>query len=101
MTKLITVERAQKEINRLKRYIELVNSYETSTTEKWIIKEYAYTNSFRQVVKHAREKGYTYNGNEINKEFVSSVINSKPSDELHRILRTGYKFRIKQNKRKY
>ena len=42
-SKLITVERAEKEINRLQKYIELVENYEADTLEKWIVKEYAYT----------------------------------------------------------
>ncbi|WEZ71216.1 hypothetical protein [Bacillus altitudinis] len=40
-TKLITVTRAQAEINRLQQYISLVEEYQADTLEKWIIKEYA------------------------------------------------------------
>ena len=53
-SKLITVERAEKEINRLQKYIELVENYEANTLEKWIVKEYAYTNSVVEVVKRIK-----------------------------------------------
>jgi hypothetical protein len=55
-TKLITVSRAQAEIKRLQQYISLVEEYQADTLEKWIIKEYAYTNSITEVVKRATAK---------------------------------------------
>ncbi|WP_353853970.1 hypothetical protein [Bacillus sp. Bos-x628] len=62
MPKLITVQRAYDEIKRLQHYIELAETYEADNLEKWIIKEYAYTNSITEVVKRANSKGFTYNG---------------------------------------
>ena len=56
--KLIIVERAEKEINRLQKYIELVENYGADTLEKWIIKEYAYTNSIVEVVKRISERNH-------------------------------------------
>ena|SRR5699024_6629920 len=101
MAKLITVSKAQEEIKRLQHYVELVEQYEADTLEKWIIKEYAYTNSMVEVVRRANAKGYTNNGNEVDKAYVVSVINGKTNGELHKILRTGYKLKIRPNKRKY
>jgi hypothetical protein len=66
--KLITVERAEKEINRLQKYIELVENYEADTLEKWIIKEYAYTNSIVEVVKRISDRGFTINERPVDKK---------------------------------
>lgn len=56
-TKLITVPRAQDEIKRLQHYITLVEEYKVDSLEKWIIKEYAYTNRITKVVKRANDAG--------------------------------------------
>jgi len=55
--KLITVPRAQAEIRRLQQYLTKVEEYQADTLEKWIIREYAYTNSITEVVKRANAKG--------------------------------------------
>ena len=65
--KLITPQRAKEEVKRLQEYIELVESYEADTLEKWIVKEYAFTNSMVEVVKRANDRGFTNNGSLIDK----------------------------------
>jgi archaellum component FlaC len=55
MVKLITVKKAQEEIERLQEYIDLVDSYEVNTLDTWIIKEYALTNSIKEV-KNIKER---------------------------------------------
>lgn len=97
--KLITVQKAKMEIKKLQEFIVLVESYEADTLEKWIIKEYGYTNSLLEVVKRANANGFTNNGDPVDKQFVTSVISGKPKDELHRLLRLGYRQRIKPSKR--
>ena len=97
--KLITVERAEKEINRLQKYIELVENYEADTLEKWIIKEYAYTNSIVEVVKRISDRGFTINERRVDKKYVTSILDGKIMDELHRLLRLGYRQRIKPFKK--
>jgi hypothetical protein len=89
-TKLITIPRAEAEIRRLQQYITLVEEYQANTLEKWIIKEYAYTNSIIEVVKRANAKGMT-----LDQAYAKSVIKGKASDELHR---TGYLARLKPKK---
>lgn len=91
--KLITVPRAQAEINRLRAYITLVEEYQADTLEKWIIKEYAYTNSITEVVKRANAKGIN-----LDLVYAKSVLKGKGSDELHRMLRSGYLVRLKHKK---
>jgi hypothetical protein len=77
----------------------LVENYEANTLERFIIKEYAYTNSIIEITRRLNRRGYLLNGKTIEKEYVRDVINSKPSDELHRILRSGY-LQISRHNRK-
>ncbi|MDM5326821.1 hypothetical protein [Neobacillus sp. CF12] len=91
--KLITVPRAQAEIGKLQKYITLVEDYQADTLEKWIIKEYAYTNSITEVVKRANAQGMA-----LDQAYAKSVLKGKPSDELHRMLRSGYLARLKPKK---
>jgi hypothetical protein len=91
--KLITVSRAQAELRRLQQYITMAEEYQADTLEKWIIKEYAYTNSITEVVKIANAKGIT-----LDQVYAKSVLKGKASDELHRILRSGYLARLKPKK---
>jgi hypothetical protein len=51
MTRLITVEKAKEEIKRLRHFIVLVDSYNTDTLDKLIIKNYAILNSIKDVTK--------------------------------------------------
>jgi hypothetical protein len=80
--------------------VDLVLSYEADTIEKMIIKEYANSNSMTKVVKKLEDAGMLNDGTKIDKEYVSFVINSKPKDQLHRILRSGYKQRVKHSIKK-
>jgi phage tail protein X len=95
-TKLITVPRAQSEIKRLQQYITLVEGYQADTLEKWIIKEYAYTNSITEVVKRANSKGIS-----LDQAYAKSVLKGKASDELHKMLRSGYLARLKPKKERF
>lgn len=99
MVKLITVQRAKNEVKRLQEYIHLVETYEADTLEKWIIKEYAYTNSLIKVVNRASELGYNKNGDSIDRAYVTSVIRGKASDNLHKLIKSGYMKRIRKSKK--
>jgi hypothetical protein len=100
MAKLITVKKAKEEIVRLQEYINLVDSYEVSTLDTWIIKEYALTNSIKEVVKQGIAIGMIQpNGEPLDKAFVVSVINGKATDKLHRLVRSGYRLRIKPSQK--
>ncbi|MFP3886782.1 hypothetical protein U8V97_15145 [Priestia filamentosa] len=99
--KLITLDKAKKEVERMQRYIEMVENYEADTLEKWIIKKYALTNSIKNILEEAAIEGITYNNLPLDRNYISSVINGKPTDELHRILRLGYRQKIKPNKKNH
>jgi hypothetical protein len=98
MAQLITVKRAKKEIERLQNYLELVDNYAADTIEKMIIKEYAFTNSGSEVASNFEQQGITMNGKPIKKEDVLAVIKGNPSDELHKILKSGYLKRTKHSR---
>lgn len=94
--KLITVQKAQNEIIGLKKYITLAENYKTDTVDKWIIKQYAFTNCFKKIMEKAEAEKISINGQPINRDLIVSVINKKPLDELHKIVRTGYREKIRR-----
>jgi hypothetical protein len=98
---IITVPSAEKEIKRLQHFLEVVESYEADTLEKWIIKEYAFTGSIRDVLLSANARGLTRDGIELDKGFVSGVIAGYPKDELHRTVKANYRLRTKRHSKKY
>jgi hypothetical protein len=61
--------------------------------------QYAITNSIIKVVANAKNSGVTNDGSQIDRPFVTSVINGKANDKLHKILRSGYINKIKPSKR--
>lgn len=92
MTKLITYKKAKEEIKRLQRYCDLVESYQTDTLEKIIIKEYCLTNSMTKVIEKLNYLGVT-------RESVVSIINGKPQNELHKIVKSGYLYKTRPSRR--
>lgn len=99
--KLIKLDKAKAEVERLQRYIDLVEDYETDTLNKWIIKQYALSNSIKKILEEANETGVTNDdGVPLDRKYITGVINGTVMDELHRILRLGYRRKIKPNKRK-
>lgn len=87
------------EIERLQHYVALAESYDSTTLENWIIKEYAFTNSIGEIVKQAYDKELTNNEIAVDREFVTSVITAKATDELHRLLKAGYRLKVRPNKK--
>lgn len=98
--KILTVNKAREEIKRLQHFIKLVESYEANNIEKWIIREYAYTSSMREVVARTAKIWVKNNGVELDHKFVKNVIVSRPKNELHRLMRANYRLKIKANRRK-
>ncbi|MEH7181096.1 hypothetical protein [Neobacillus vireti] len=93
--KILTVPSAKEEIRRLQHFIDLVDNYEADSLEKWIIKEYAYTSSIKEVVNRGNQKGFTNNEREFDHSFVRDIIAAHPKDELHKLVRRNYLLRIK------
>lgn len=98
VNRLITYEKAQSEVKRLKEYIQLVDSFEVNNLDDWIIYNYALTNSIQKIVDKAAEEDVMNNGQPLENKYVSSVINGGTQSELHRILRLGYRQRIRKSR---
>jgi hypothetical protein len=90
MTIIITVEKAKAEIARLQQYIELVETYETNTLDKLIIKEYALTNSIDKTVKAVNAAGYAIDHKEVERDYVVSLLKKRGKDDLHKLVRSAY-----------
>ncbi len=95
------IEKAKEEIRKLQEFVELAESYRPDTPERHIIREYAFHNSMPLVIKNLNKKGILKDGAEIIKKDVIYVLNSKPKDELHRIIQSWYKRKISSNKKQY
>ncbi|WP_312096205.1 hypothetical protein [Niallia sp.] len=93
--KILTVPSAKEEIRRLQHFIQVVESFEADTLERWIIKEYAFTSSIREVVLRGNKKGLKHNGADLDCDYVRSVIVANPKDELHKLIKGNYKIRLK------
>jgi hypothetical protein len=80
VNKFMTLDRAKKEIEQLQYYANLVETYEPTSLEQEIIKEYAKTSSITEVSKRLN----------VSHEKIVDVITSLGKDELHKIVRSGY-----------
>lgn len=96
--KILTVPAAKEEIRRLQNFVNIVEDYEANSVERWIIKEYAFTSSIKEVVSRANQKGIFNKGLELNHEFVRDVIAAHPKDELHKLVRRNYLLRTKHHR---
>lgn len=92
---LITYKKAQEEILKLQKYVTLIDKYEVDSLNKFIIKSYAITNSSSGVIKQFNASKYKKEYQTISREYIFEVIKSSPVDDLHRIIRKGYKKKYK------
>ncbi|SDI19936.1 hypothetical protein SAMN04487975_1133 [Planococcus glaciei] len=100
MKYISTVEKAIKEINFLQEFVLLAKDYQDITLEQRIIKLYAYEGSINEVTKIINTE-LSKNGEQIiDSVFVSNVIQSKPMDSLHKILRMNYMNKTKHIRKK-
>lgn len=53
----------------------------------------------KEIIRRADEKGLRVNDKPIDKEYIILVINGKATDELHKIMKSGYRRKIAPNKR--
>lgn len=90
MKLLPTVSKAKKEIEFLQEYVFLAESYQAGNLQEQIIKLYAYTGSIKQVTEQLNAERVQEILLPIDSKFVSDVINSKPMDPLHKLIRTNY-----------
>jgi hypothetical protein len=89
VNKVITLDRAKSEIKRLTYLVNLIESYQPSTLEQEIIKEYATVSSIPVVSKKLN----------VSYEKVVEVISSKGKDELHKQVRSWYMLKTRPSRR--
>lgn len=94
---LKTVDAAKKEINQLQNFVLLVENYEVNTLEQKVLKEYAYLGSMSKVVDRINQE---LGIDTIDKEYVSKLLQSKPIDPLHKILKSNYLLKTRAARRK-
>jgi hypothetical protein len=90
MVQFNTVEKAKGEIEKLQHFIHLVESYETDTLDKAIIKEYAITNSIPKTISTLNTIGYAVDNKEVDHDYVVSLLKKIGKDELHKHVRSVY-----------
>ena len=100
MKNLKTVDQAKKEIEILQGFVDLVESFRPETLEEQIIKEYAYIGSIEKVAIKVNEMGYLYDGRAFEKEDISNIIKSKPTNDLHKLIKSGYLKKTRHSRRK-
>lgn len=87
---LITYEKAKEEMQHLQKYIHLIENYNITNIEGFIIKNYAITNSSSSVIKLFNSDRQELNCPNLSRDFIFEVIKSPPKDELHKIIRSAY-----------
>jgi hypothetical protein len=100
MKRLKTVEAAKREIIELQAFVFLVENYKASTLEKKVLKEYAYTGSMIKVVENLNKELLSKGEDSIDSAFVSQTIQSKPKDELHKLIKSNYLLKTRPSRRK-
>lgn len=100
MKYITTVEKAIEEIETLQEFVFLAKRYDAKSLDQKIIKEYAYRGSISEVVKVLNSERSNTGFEEVDSSYVSSVIKSKPSDPLHKIIKTSYLKRTRHVRRK-
>ncbi|KAA0965279.1 hypothetical protein FQ087_02930 [Sporosarcina sp. ANT_H38] len=86
---LKTISQIKKEIAELSAYMELAESFQPETLNDQIIKEYAYIGSLEKVAAEVNEMGYSNDGVPFEKEDISAIIRINPTNELHKVIRSG------------
>lgn len=100
MKQLPTVSKAKEEIKQLQAYIQMAEEYETHTLQQQVIKSYAYTGSIQKVTALINEDRTLHRMPRIDSDFVTEFIQSKPIDDLHKILRSNYLQKTKHSRKK-
>lgn len=90
MKLLPTVSKAKEEIEFLQKYVFLAETYEAQSVQEQIIKLYAYTGSIQKVTDQLNAERAQEKLLPIDSKVVSEVIQSRPMDPLHKLVRTNY-----------
>ncbi len=100
MKRFLTVEEAKKEINHLKLFVRLVEGYEANTLEQKILKAYAYSGTIKGAAELINNEFKKSGLPLIESSYITEVIRKRPSDPLHRIVRTAYLTKTRHSRSK-
>ncbi|TYR82130.1 hypothetical protein FZC66_00595 [Priestia megaterium] len=97
----MNIEQARKEIERLGRYIWLVENYEVNSMETAAIKLYAENQNVSKIAAELNDLGYKVGGRKVASSDVSAILQEKPKDELHEIAQKLFKVSKKKMTRAF
>jgi len=69
---------------------------EIKDLDDWVVKNYALTNSISGVIKNSLVDELQFDANLVTRQQIIKVLNDKPKNELHKIVRKGYKSKIRR-----
>lgn len=90
MKRLPTVSKAKKEIEFLQDYVFLAETYQPGSLQEQIIQLYAFTGSIQKVTDQLNAERAQEKLLPIDSKVVTEVIQSRPMDPLHKLVRTNY-----------
>lgn len=77
------IAEAEKQIEELKRYIDLMENYKAETLEQKAIYLYVLNESVSKVADELNQQGFRIGNRKLMGKDVSDIIRSKPDDQLH------------------
>lgn len=83
------IDKSEKYISDLKKYIDLIENYNADSLEKLVIKYYALIGRVDKVATKINEEGYRIDGRKYTSNDITAIIQSKTTiDELHEMVRS-------------
>lgn len=100
MKLLPTIEKAKQEILALQNFVLLAEEHGMNNLKDRVIKMYAYTGSIEKVVTEINNDLISTGEQMIDRDFVTDTIKSRPTDSLHKIVRSNYFKKTKHSRLK-
>lgn len=100
MIKYSTYEQAKKDITSLTTFVTLVEEYEVTCVDTFIINSYAKTSSIAKVIKELNISKYANDiPNGMTKpDYILCILKNKTEDPLQKIVHNIYKNKVKKKK---
>ena len=99
--KILVVDKAKKEIEKLQHFVNLAETYQPITIEQMAIHQYAYLGSVKKVAEKLNDLGCNMDGRKIESSDISNIIKRRPKDELHSFLKKSYTVKVKSSNARF
>ena len=99
--KILVVDKAKKEIEKLQHFVNLAESYQPITLDQMAIHQYAYLGSVKKVAEKLNALGCKIDGQKIESSDISNIIKRRPKDELHSFIKKSYTVKVKSTYAKF